>query len=95
MQEKSFNKPINSAYDLLIRLLNSELITEYFHNKKFYHKSTKEEYSILRCEKSLDKFDPIIVLNNFKTNKIERIKLKELDDLYEINPEEEPKTTFE
>jgi hypothetical protein len=95
MEEKAFNKPIDSAYDLFIRMLNNKLIEEYFQDKTFYHKSTKEEYSILRYEKSLDYFEPIIVIKNIKDNKIKRVKLKELDNLYEILIEPESKTTLE
>lgn len=94
MQEiKTFNKPIYSAYELFMRLLNDNLIEEYFHNKKFYHKSTKEEYIISKIEKALDSIEPLIVIKNIKRNKFERIKLKSLDDLYEIIPEEDTKTT--
>jgi hypothetical protein len=92
---KAFNKPVNSAYDLFMRLLNDKLIEEYFHEKIFYNKSTKEEYSVSKIEKSLDHLEPIIVINNLKTNKSKRIKLKELDNLYEIIIEKEDKTTPE
>lgn len=96
MQEiKTFNKPIYSAYELFIRLLNDKLIEEYFHDKKFYHKSTKEEYLVSKIERALDSLDPIIVIKNIKKDKLERIKLKALDDLYEILPEEDIKTTSE
>jgi len=96
MQEsKSFNKPLYTAYELFIRLLNNNLIKEYFHDKKFYHKSTKEEYIISKIEKALDSFDPIISIKNLKNNKLERIKLKELDNLIEIIPEDKSPTTFE
>ena len=95
MEEKAFNKPRISAYLEFSRLLNNELIEEHFKDKEYYHVITKEKYRILRFGESMDNFNPIILVKNLTTDKIQGLKFSDLRNLEEIIITKEDKTTSE